>query len=153
MSQSSSAEIPPTPLPSVRLQRTKRPARRLYFGETSICPLIDERWGVLQHKQLASYLAFSNQLMSCEQQESSNDGKWWGWRGGATAVSPDLLASKVLSDNAKCDTDSILRMPEIEKVHVQQLYDAVASQWHGTRHPAWPRVRAFVEVICWIPLK
>ena len=29
--------------------------------------------------------------------------------------------------------------------HVQAVYDAVASQWHGTRYKAWPRVERFIH--------
>jgi hypothetical protein len=90
-----------------------------------------------------TYCVITSSLKSVKMslESKSSDGKWWGWRGGATPVAPELL------DKHSCsDKDSVLRMPEIEKVHVQRLYDTVASQWHGTRHPAWPRVRSFVEV-------
>ena len=33
---------------------------------------------------------------------------------------------------------------ELERKHVQRVYDAVAAQWHSTRYKAWPRVAQFV---------
>jgi hypothetical protein len=41
--------------------------------------------------------------------------------------------------------ESVVRMPLVERHHVQWLYDAIAPQWHGTRYRTWPRVVAFVE--------
>ncbi|KAK3247971.1 hypothetical protein CYMTET_42545 [Cymbomonas tetramitiformis] len=37
--------------------------------------------------------------------------------------------------------------PLLEREHVQRVYDAIAPQWHGTRHSAWPRVTAFIETL------
>ena len=36
-------------------------------------------------------------------------------------------------------------LPLLERQHVQQVYDTIAQQWHGTRYKAWPRVEAFVH--------
>ena len=36
---------------------------------------------------------------------------------------------------------------ELERQHVQQVYDAVAHQWHSTRYKAWPRVVDFVAAL------
>ena len=35
-------------------------------------------------------------------------------------------------------------LPELEREHVQKLYDTVAEQWHGTRYRPWPRVARFI---------
>jgi len=37
--------------------------------------------------------------------------------------------------------------PAIERDHVQRVYDAVATEWHGTRYKAWPRVVEFIQSI------
>ena len=63
---------------------------------------------------------------------------WWGWRGGATAVAEDKLHE---TEGER----SILALPDIERVHVQMLYNDVAPEWHGARKPAWARVRKFIE--------
>ena len=36
-------------------------------------------------------------------------------------------------------------LPNLERDHVQKVYDAVATEWHGTRYKAWPRVVEFIE--------
>ena len=36
-------------------------------------------------------------------------------------------------------------LPSVERVHVQRVYDAVATQWHGTRYRAWSGVEDFVR--------
>jgi SAM-dependent methyltransferase len=33
---------------------------------------------------------------------------------------------------------------ELEREHVQAVYDSIASQWDATRYKAWPRVDAFI---------
>ena len=35
-------------------------------------------------------------------------------------------------------------MPEIEALHVKDVYDNIAKEWHGTRYKSWPRVEEFV---------
>ena len=42
-------------------------------------------------------------------------------------------------------TSEVSSLPNIEREHVQRVYDAVATQWHGTRYKAWPRVVEFVQ--------
>ena len=54
--------------------------------------------------------------------------------------------------NKSCPVPSELRaeescggLPELEREHVQRLYDTVAEQWHGTRYRPWPRVATFID--------
>lgn len=37
------------------------------------------------------------------------------------------------------------RVPSVERLHVQSVYNAVAKQWHGTRYRAWSGVEDFVR--------
>ena len=53
-----------------------------------------------------------------------------------TAVPASELPSSSAESNAE--------LPNLEKEHVQKVYDAVAAQWHGTRYKAWPKVVDFV---------
>ena len=32
----------------------------------------------------------------------------------------------------------------VEKEYVKNVYDSIASQWHGTRYKAWPKVESFI---------
>jgi SAM-dependent methyltransferase len=45
------------------------------------------------------------------------------------------------------EASTLRRLPELEKEFVQQFYDAVASQWKGSRLAAWPCVRRFVAAL------
>ena len=42
------------------------------------------------------------------------------------------------------DPDACTRTPAVELEHVQRVYDSIATQWHGTRYQAWPKVDQFV---------
>jgi alkylated DNA repair protein alkB family protein 8 len=35
-------------------------------------------------------------------------------------------------------------LPSVERQHVQQVYNAIAQQWHGTRYRAWSGVEDFI---------
>jgi SAM-dependent methyltransferase len=78
--------------------------------------------------------------------------KWWGWRGGATPVPPELApeasterAAFVGGDAAaSAATSAARRLPALEKEFVQEFYNAAAAQWQGSRQLAWPCVRRFV---------
>ena len=54
----------------------------------------------------------------------------------ASPVPAELLASSTAEEAAE--------LPPLERDHVQKVYDAVATQWHGTRYKAWPRVVEFI---------
>lgn len=54
-----------------------------------------------------------------------------------TTVPAELLPKEQCSNAAHV-------MPALERDHVQKVYDAVATQWHGTRYKAWPRVVDFI---------
>jgi alkylated DNA repair protein alkB family protein 8 len=41
--------------------------------------------------------------------------------------------------------ENIAVLPSLERDHVQKVYDAVATEWHGTRYKAWPKVVEFIE--------
>ena len=43
-------------------------------------------------------------------------------------------------------TCSVLDTPQVESQHVHEVYDAIATHWHHTRHTAWPRVTDFLQV-------
>jgi len=64
-----------------------------------------------------------------EEECSSNEKQ-----GKSRAVPESLLAM----DNAHSS------LPFIEIEHVKNVYDSIASHWHGTRYKPWPRVEAFI---------
>ncbi|KAL1520153.1 hypothetical protein AB1Y20_023623 [Prymnesium parvum] len=53
---------------------------------------------------------------------------------------PSALLGAALPSSA----EELPELPEIEREHVQRVYDAIALEWHGTRYKAWPRVASFV---------
>lgn len=77
------------------------------------------------------------------------------------ACPPDLLPTVGPDANDANESDDAGRMnrtndsdagvsvaesiPVVERVHVQRVYDAVATQWHGTRYRAWSGVEDFVR--------
>ena len=54
----------------------------------------------------------------------------------ATAVPRWLLSSATENPSAT---------PALETTHVHRVYDALATQWAGTRYKAWPAVVAFLD--------
>ncbi|GAB5357001.1 hypothetical protein AAMO2058_000336400 [Amorphochlora amoebiformis] len=38
-----------------------------------------------------------------------------------------------------------VHMPEVERLHVTQVYDRIATHWNRTRHSPWPRVAKWLE--------
>ena len=69
---------------------------------------------------------------------STADKKWWGWRGGATAL--EMEPTGQMEETAA----AARRLPAVEREYVQGFYNAAAAQWKGSRQPAWPCVRRFV---------
>uniref|UniRef100_A0A7S0JBK4 Methyltransferase type 11 domain-containing protein n=1 Tax=Calcidiscus leptoporus TaxID=127549 RepID=A0A7S0JBK4_9EUKA len=63
----------------------------------------------------------------------------------SSAVPCELLPAA--PDGMSADEGSCVMMPELERRHVQRVYDAIANQWHGTRYKAWPNVVKFVEAL------
>ena len=57
---------------------------------------------------------------------------------------PDPVPISLL---ASAPANSTASLPELEREHVQKVYDAVAQQWHGTRYKAWPRVEEFIRAL------
>jgi len=51
----------------------------------------------------------------------------------------------VVPDDFIDSSTKVTAMPEVEREHVQKVYDIVAQQWHGTRYRAWTGVEAFVR--------
>jgi hypothetical protein len=69
-----------------------------------------------------------------------------GGEGGLNA--DDVMDEIDLLGKERLIRSKVIKMPLIEREHVQQLYDAIAPNWHGTRYKAWPQVEAFIEVMC-----
>eukprot|EP01051_Picozoa_sp_SAG22_P013053 SAG22_NODE_1420_length_4465_cov_7.857994_3_plen_344_part_00 len=57
---------------------------------------------------------------------------------------PAQLKRLLQEANAAAATANPAMMPEVEREHVQAVYDTVAEQWDGTRYAAWPRVTEFI---------
>eukprot|EP00039_Didymoeca_costata_P033375 m.42068 g.42068 ORF g.42068 m.42068 type:complete len:322 (+) comp9839_c1_seq1:42-1007(+) len=53
--------------------------------------------------------------------------------------------SMPVDENILKDTEDPRILPELEAVHVKNLYDSIATHWHGTRYKAWPRVASFIQ--------
>jgi hypothetical protein len=69
--------------------------------------------------------------------------------GGEGGLNDDDVMDEIdLLGKEKLIRSKVIKMPLIEREHVQQLYDAIAPNWHGTRYKAWPQVEAFIEVMC-----
>ena len=49
----------------------------------------------------------------------------------------------ILSPKRKDDV-FVNKMPEVEREHVQKVYDVVARQWHGKRYRSWPAIEKFI---------
>jgi len=47
------------------------------------------------------------------------------------------------ADDKKRERDS-LATPQVEIEHVKNVYDSIASHWHGTRYKPWPKVETFI---------
>lgn len=60
------------------------------------------------------------------------------------APQPTPVPATKLPSASAADTSAL---PDLERDHVQKVYDAVAAQWHGTRYKAWPRVVDFVRAL------
>ena len=58
---------------------------------------------------------------------------------------PPKRACAVVPENFIDAAEKVTAMPEVEREHVQKVYDIVAQQWHGTRYRAWTGVEAFVR--------
>jgi len=58
---------------------------------------------------------------------------------------PPKRACAVVPENFIDAAEKVTAMPEVEREHVQKVYDIVAEQWHGTRYRAWTGVEAFVR--------
>ena len=58
---------------------------------------------------------------------------------------PPKRACAVVPENFIDAAKKVTAMPEVEREHVQKVYDIVAQQWHGTRYRAWTGVEAFVR--------
>ena len=58
---------------------------------------------------------------------------------------PPKRSCAVVPENLIDSTKTVTAMPDVEREHVQKVYDIVARQWHGTRYRAWTRVEAFVR--------
>lgn len=43
------------------------------------------------------------------------------------------------------------KRPDVEREHVQKVYDCIAQQWHKTRYKPWPRVTEFIKTYCTQP--
>ena len=54
-------------------------------------------------------------------------------------------ACGVVPENLIDSVNRVTVMPEVEREHVQKVYDIVAQQWHGTRYRAWTGVEAFIR--------
>jgi len=54
-------------------------------------------------------------------------------------------ACAVVPENLIDASRKVTAMPEVEREHVQKVYDIVAQQWHGTRYRAWTGVEAFIR--------
>ena len=81
--------------------------------------------------------------LKAAQREAKKKAKTRGEGGAkAAAVPGDVLAAMRGAGGAGA---SLLRLPPIEREHVQNVYDTVAEQWHGTRYRPWPRVAEFVR--------
>lgn len=56
------------------------------------------------------------------------------------------VPESALLDASSCSSaEATASLPALERDHVQKVYDAVATEWHGTRYKAWPRVVQFIE--------
>ena len=58
---------------------------------------------------------------------------------------PPKRSCAVVPENLIDSTKTVTAMPDVEREHVQKVYDIVARQWHGTRYRAWTGVEAFVR--------
>ena len=58
---------------------------------------------------------------------------------------PPKRACAVVPENLIDAAAKVTAMPEVEREHVQKVYDIVAQQWHGTRYRAWTGVEAFIR--------
>ena len=58
---------------------------------------------------------------------------------------PPKRACAVVPENLIDAATKVTAMPEVEREHVQKVYDIVAQQWHGTRYRAWTGVEAFIR--------
>lgn len=58
---------------------------------------------------------------------------------------PPKRACAVVPENLIDATKTVTAMPDVEREHVQKVYDIVAQQWHGTRYRAWTGVETFVR--------
>ena len=54
-------------------------------------------------------------------------------------------ACGVVPENFIDAASRVTVMPQVEREHVQKVYDIVAQQWHGTRYRAWTGVEAFIR--------
>jgi alkylated DNA repair protein alkB family protein 8 len=58
---------------------------------------------------------------------------------------PPKRACAMVPENFIDAAKKVTAMPEVEREHVQKVYDIVAQQWHGTRYRAWTGVEAFIR--------
>eukprot|EP00241_Pyramimonas_parkeae_P004597 CAMPEP_0114230918 /NCGR_PEP_ID=MMETSP0058-20121206/3740_1 /TAXON_ID=36894 /ORGANISM="Pyramimonas parkeae, CCMP726" /LENGTH=833 /DNA_ID=CAMNT_0001342179 /DNA_START=52 /DNA_END=2553 /DNA_ORIENTATION=- len=98
---------------------------------------------VKQNGVSTSMMLDASERLSEESKLATTDQVGEGRKAGA-AEADATAAQSVMTEGTKMRTDALVT-PEIEREHVQAMYDAIAPHFSVTRFSRWPRVIEFLK--------